>query len=140
VTIFIADFTDKYLLLLTKFGVDKVNKKLENAKNRLENIKKENFKSNISRNRLKIKLLLDLGFSPIKCQECDIGIDLLVALQLHHPTKSKEIELLDLYYSHREEYKLILEKFKNDKVELLCKKHHLKKHLFFPITFRDIIF
>jgi len=124
-----------------KFGVDKAKRKLENAKNRLSSITDTIPQSTIAQNRLKIKLLSDLGFSPIKCKECNTGVDLLVALQLHHPTESKDIILQDLYSSpNEEEYKIILEKFKSDKVELLCSNHHLEKQVFYPITFGDIIF
>ena len=123
-----------------KFGVDIANKKLENAKNRLNNNNDTIPQSTIVQNRLKLKLILDLRFSPIKCIVCDIGINLLPALQLHHPTESKEIEIRNIYAISRKDYLLILEKFKNDKVKLLCSNHHREKQLFYPIEFKNIIF
>ena len=124
-----------------KFGINKANKKLENAKIRLDNIVNMYSNDIIKYNRRKIKLCFDLGFFPIKCKECDIGINLLVAIQLHHPIKSKEIVLASIYSGlYAQNYKLILEKFKNDKIKVLCSNHHLEKGCFYPIEFKDIIF
>ena len=147
--IYFSVIKDKYLnldpqklikILIEKIGADKANNKIENAKKKLKNFIKTISRSTIARSKRKLKLILDLGFSQTKCQECNIGVDLLVALQLHHPTESKEIQLNDIYKKSIKEYNLILEKFKNDKVELLCKNHHLEKQVFYPIIFKDIIF
>lgn len=93
--------------------------------------------TSILRGRTKVRLLFDLGLIPIKCKECNVGIELLFALQPHHTSNLKEITLRKLPYT---DYNLALEKFKNEKIEFLCVNHHREKNLFFPLIFKDLIF
>lgn len=126
--------------LIREFGKDIAEEKLINAKKRLSTTTYIIPQYVIGQNRLKLRIILDLGFSPIKCKKCDIGIDLLLALHLHHPTELKEISIRDIYAMPKEDYSLILEKFKKDKVQLLCSNHHREEHAFYPIEFKEIIF
>ena len=130
---------NKKNLLVEKFGLEKANKKLEYAKNRLNKLPNLVSSSSITSLRVKLKVFFDLGFSPIKCQECNVGMELFIALQLHHPTKSKEISLPDFYRISKEKYNLLLQRLKDDYVILLCDNHHREKHVFYPIEFKEII-
>ncbi len=120
------------------FGKEIIQEKLENARLRIISLG-ENFIPDyvVKRYKNKLKLLIDLGYSNLECEECGKGSLYFPSFQLHHLDKQKNYSIVDI---HNNDYKTVLESLKNEKIKLLCSNCHKSKLANYPILFKEIVF